>query len=111
MIIWVFLGVGIALLGVSVKMWVEFGQRSRQLMSETAHARSLIDNHKETLEMVEAKIKELKAETELLLKEREAVEGEVQDGRAKLTAVEERLERAKPAKFRVDKDGAAEELF
>jgi hypothetical protein len=39
------------------------------------------------------------------------VEGEVQDGRAKLTAVEERLERAKPAKFRVDKDGAAEELF
>ncbi len=111
MVVWVFLAIGLGLIGACVKMWMEFGQRSRQLMGETTHARSLIDNHKETLEMVQAKTNELKEASELLLKERAAVESEVQDGRAKLTALEERLERARPSKFRVDKEADGEDLF
>jgi len=104
MIIWVFVAVGIGLLAASLRMWLEFTQRTRQLNNETAHARSLIENHKETLDMTQAKIDGLKDETELLLKEKETLETQVQDGRAKLTTVEERLEKTRPARFRVEKD-------
>lgn len=110
--VWVFVAVGIGLLAASLRMWLEFTQRARQLNNETAHARSLIDNHKEALAMVQGKIGDLKSETEELLKERTDVEAEVQEKRSALTALEERLERSRPARFRVDKSSDdGEELF
>ena len=104
MLFWVFVAAGIGMLAACMRMWLEFGQRQRQLYAETAHARSLIDNHKETLALTQAKIDQIKTDSEALLKERIDMESEVQEKRATLTALEERLERTRPARFRIDKN-------
>ena len=103
--------VGIALLAVSMRMWLEFTQRTRQLTSETAQAKSLMENHSARLQQMKSRIEDLKSETENLWNERSELERRVQESRSTLTQLEERFERRHPASLRVDRDDEDEDLF
>ncbi|MFC1526380.1 hypothetical protein ACFL6X_06175 [Candidatus Latescibacterota bacterium] len=110
MIVWVLVVVSIGLLAASLRMWLEFTQRIRQLDVESASTRSLVQSHQGSLAAAKAKIDTIKAEYESLLSERSTLDTKVREHRQQLTALEERRERSHPSHRRVDMDDE-EELF
>ncbi len=104
MVIGIALVVAVGLLAMCLRVWTEFGQRSRQLQAEVDHNKRLIEEHTEKLESVRAKIEEVKEETESLLKERGGLETDVIQQREQVTQLEQRVERTRPKSHRVDKD-------
>lgn len=111
MMIWIPIFLSLGLIGACVRMWMEFSQRVRKLNSETEHTRSLVQSHNEVLAAAKAKVDEYKTENLTLQRERDDLEGEVQEMRQKLTALEERQERTHPANRRIDKSDGGEDLF
>lgn len=110
---WIFIGVAVALLGVTLRQWLEYGQRQRQLAAELHRLRSLIEDHTEKLERVRASTTSLENETKTLTNRREDLKAQVLVQRETLTDLEERLERVRPKSHRIDnksRDGE-DELF
>ena len=101
----------IALLALSVRTWIEFGQRARRLKAESEHIRQQIDDHAGSLAMDRGKIAEVKTETSALLAERDGLERVVLEKRAELTRLEEHLERTRPKSRRVDTRAQGDGLF
>ena len=100
----------LGLLAMCIRMWMEFGQRARQLQGESAHNTRLIEEHTEKLKSVRSRIDEAKEEMESLLAERGKLESDVMAQRDQLTELEERMERTRPKSHRVDK-AAGDDLF
>lgn len=91
-----------ALLGVTLRQWLEYGQRQRQLAAELHRLRRLIEDHTEKLERVKAGTTSLENETKVLIDRRESLNAQVVEQREKLTDLEERLERIRPKSHRID---------
>lgn len=99
---WIFIAVGVLLLGVTLRMWLEFGQRQRQLATELHRLRGLIETHTQRTETIRARTGELTEETERLVTRREELHAAVLSEREKLAQLEERLERVRPKSHQVD---------
>lgn len=102
MVLWIALLAGLVLLALTVRTWIEFGQRARRLKAETDHTRQQIDDHAANLARDRAKIDEVKTETSALLAQRDGLERDVLEKRAELAHLEEHLERTRPKSRRVD---------
>lgn len=111
MLIWVPIALSIGLIGASLRMWMDFSQRIRQLNGETAHTRSLVESHTESLAAAKEKADSYKNENMALLRERDDLEGRVHELRQQLTALEERRERTHPSSHRIDKSDDEEDII
>ena len=99
---YVFLGAAVLLLGAALRIWLEFGQRSRHLSTEVSRLRKLANDHADSLASIKNRIKETERETEQFIRRREELHAAVLEKREVLTQLEEKLERVKPKSHRVD---------
>lgn len=113
MIVWVFIGAAVLLLGATLRIWLDFSQRQRHLASEVSRLRHIIDGHNEALVSTRGRTKDLDSDTQALIQRREALHSEVITAREALTSLEERLEKVKPKSHRVDnkRDDDGDDLF
>jgi chromosome segregation ATPase len=113
MIAWAFIGAAVLLLGATLRIWLDFGQRQRHLASEVSRLRHIISGHNEALATTRGRTKDLDSDTQALIQKREALHSEVIKAREALTSLEERLEKVKPKSHRVDntRDDGEDDLF
>lgn len=102
MIILVASAVGLVLLVISGRTWVDFSQRADQLKHTIAEYERLIQEHQAKLEEARVRHRELKEQTEVAVEECDGADLEAQERRDELAQLEERLERVKPRHRRVD---------
>ena len=108
---WIALALALALLGLTVHVWMDLSQKSRRLRAEIDHLQQVVDGHNDELTLVRRRMERQKEETTGLLQERSQLETQVLDQRRAVTNLEERLERARPKSRRVDKSDDDDELF
>ncbi len=101
---WVAIAAAVLLMGVTLRMWLEFGRRQRQLAAEIHRLKGVVETNIDRTASIKVRIEELEKETNILISRRENLHAEVLQAREKLTELEERLERVKPASRRVDNE-------
>jgi hypothetical protein len=99
---WIFIAIAVLLLGATLRMWLEYGQRQRQLTAELHRLGSLIEAHTKRAESIRSVTSNLEQETNTHIARRDELQAQVMADRAKLTALEERLERTRPKSHRID---------
>jgi len=102
MISLIFLAIAVMLFGVAVRMWLNFGQRKRQLADQMQRLRESVDTRKQARNAIRASITDLKQKTKKLLSQRDEMQEKVLKDRETLTDKEQRLERAHPKSHRID---------
>ena len=102
MTLWIFIAVSILLLGGTLRLRLEFGQRQRQLQAELHRLRSRIEGHTQRTETIRNLTADLEAETKTLAARRDELKAKVLEDRVKLTGLEERLERVRPKSHRIE---------
>ena len=100
----ILLAVAFLLFGVAVRMWLEFGQRKRQLADQAQRLHESVDTHKQGRDAIRARTADLKLKTKELVTRRDELQESVLKDRETLTAIERRLERAHPKSHRIDDD-------
>jgi len=111
MIFWFLLAIIVALVAATLRMWSDFARRAQEMRAEIERARGLIESHTEELTTARARIGQLDEALGVLMQERDKLERSVEERRAELTALEERLERTRPKSRRVDKYADGDEIF
>ena len=111
MFTWIGVVLALALLGLSVREWMELGQRTRRLRAEIDHLQVQIAGHQEELSLARNRVDRVKGETADLLRQRDDLENEVHTKRRAVTDLEERLERTRPRSHRVDTGDKGDEIF
>ncbi len=99
---WIFVAISVLLLGATLRMWLEYGQRQRQFVAEMHRLRSLIEGHTQRTATVRTVTKNIERETKALIERRTELQAKVLEDRTKLTEMEERLERARPKSHRIE---------
>ncbi|MDA0336451.1 MAG: hypothetical protein O2782_14905 [bacterium] len=99
---WIFVAVSVLLLGATLRMWLEYGQRQRQLVAELHRLRGLIKAHSQRVETVRTITQNIERETKTLIERRTELQTRVLEDRTKLTEMEEHLERVRPKSHRID---------
>lgn len=99
---YIFLVAAVLLFGAMLRIWLDFGQRSRHLSVEVQRLRKLTDDHAESLAEIRKRTKDVERETEILIRKREELHAKVLESRESLTQLEEKLERIKPKSHQVD---------
>ena len=108
---WIGLFLAMALLGLTVREWMELGRRTQRMRAEIDHLQVQIAGHTEELSLARNRVDRVKGETADLLRERDDLENEVMEKRRAVTGLEERLERSRPRSHRVDTKDKDDELF
>lgn len=93
---WILLGMAVLLAAASLKMWLDFGQRQRQLRAEMQRLRGLVDSNTQRMAAIRDRTSDLASETKTLISRREELHVRVLLERDRLTELEERLERVRP---------------
>ncbi len=102
MVPWIFVAISVLLLGATLRMWLEYGQRQRQLVAELHRLRGLIEGHTQRTETIRALTQNIERETKTLIERRTELQAKVLEDRTKLTDMEERLERVRPKSHRIE---------